>query len=210
MSNFTIRALTTDDLPGITSIHIKAFPGRAFTDLGSEAIYRYYDWQLQGPYESVCEGIFQDGSLLGYCFSGVFRNSLAGFLKKNGGFLILRVITHPWLVFSSFFRGRIALAVNHLRRVPSASLPKAVSRVQSFGILVIAVNPDWQGWGLGKKLMHQAEERARNQGFSRMRLTVDPKNIQAITFYKKLEWEKKLTPDGFWRGSMFKTLKKIT
>jgi ribosomal protein S18 acetylase RimI-like enzyme len=206
MSELKIRALRVDDLPAVASVHLMAFSGRALSELGHEVVRRYYDWQLRGPHESVCLGVFQAEDLTGFCFGGVFHGALTGFLRKNRSFLVWRVLSHPWLISSSFFRERMALAINVLRRTSAASVHPVVSNMRSFGILAVAVNPDHQGLGLGKKLMQASEKVALERSFSRMHLTVEPENIQAVTFYESLGWQKAESSDVAWHGSMFKNL----
>jgi ribosomal protein S18 acetylase RimI-like enzyme len=79
------------------------------------------------------------------------------------------------------------------------------SRVQSFGILSIAVDPRRQGIGAGKSLIAYCEASAFQRGFEQMHLTVEPENRQAIAFYERLGWEKALE-SGVWKGRMIKRL----
>ena len=205
MKNITIRALNKNDLSCVANIHIKAFSDRALTELGREAVRRYYEWQLLGPHEAIALGIFQGEDLAGYCFGGVFRGALSGFLQKNKGFLVWQILTHPWLIAAPFFRERMHLALNGLRRSPPSVVLQAITNSKSFGILAIAIDPQFQGIGLGKHLMAEAEQIAINRGFSRLYLTVDINNIQAISFYEDLNWQRS-APGGVWHGSMVKDL----
>ena len=76
---------------------------------------------------------------------------------------------------------------------------------KSFGILATAVDPRYQGFSIGKALMHKAEATAVQQGFQRMHLTVNPSNPQAVGFYESLTW-KKPSLDENWNGRMVKEL----
>ena len=114
------QPLILSDLPEVTDVHLAAFPDSALTHLGREAVRRYYEWQIVGPHDALNIGAFDDERLIGFCFGGVFRGALGGFLEKNRTFLILRVLTHPWLLFNSLFRERASFAVQRLfkRRAP--------------------------------------------------------------------------------------------
>jgi ribosomal protein S18 acetylase RimI-like enzyme len=209
MSEIVVRELAKNDLDAVSDVHIRAFEGRALAALGHEAVRRYYHSQLTGPHDAIYLGAFQADNLLGFCFAGVFRGSLSLFLRNHKWFLAWRVFTHPWLIFSSFFRERIILALRVLKFVrakAAASQQLAPSRVKSFGILAIAVDPGCQGAGVGKQLMQISEQIARQRGFTQMHLTVDVKNVGAIRFYEGLAWQKVVASDGIWHGSMSKKM----
>jgi ribosomal protein S18 acetylase RimI-like enzyme len=210
MENITIRTLIEKDLDSVVNIHLNAFTDRALAGLGREAVRRYYEWQLQGPHDAIALGICQGEKFAGFCFAGVFHGSLSGFLQKNKWFLTWRVITHPWLIVAPFFRERISLAWNVMRRHPNLVISQQVTQsTKSFGILAIAVDPQIQSAGLGKRLMAETEKIAIERGFSRLHLTVDINNTQAIVFYQNLGWQKLLPSDGKWHGSMIKQLESV-
>lgn len=208
-----VRRLEIADLGYVASVHMKAFPSSALTKLGEEAVRRYYAWQLTGPHESICLGAFLDDKLVGYCFAGVFRGALSGFLRMNRGYLIYRVLTQPWLMLNPLFRGRLAQARKLLIRPmtkaspPSPAIDHQEPRVgnSSFGVLSIAVSPNTRERGVGRLLMLEAERYAIQRGFGRMALTVDPKNTTAIGFYNRLGWHKDPTSPPE-HGGMYKLL----
>lgn len=206
MTPAVLRALRVQDLQEVTRIHLAAFPKSALGQLGKESLARYYQWQLQGPHDAVAYGIYQGELLAGFCFGGVFRGALSGFLRKNRNFLIGRVLTHPWLVTTPIFRERLNLAWSVLMRRPTPVVSPTVFPQKSFGILSIAVDPQMQGTGYGKHLMLEIERTAMMRGFADMHLTVSVDNGQAIAFYEKLGWQKLLASDGIWHGSMTKHL----
>jgi ribosomal protein S18 acetylase RimI-like enzyme len=217
VNNFTrektlvIRPIIESDLNAVVRIHTLAFSDRALIKLGAEAIRRYYLWQLNGPHASLCIGVFDDSNKMrGFCFGGVFRGALSGFIQKNRSFLVWRVLTHPWLAANPLFLERLKLARNILirRRAPAGS--HSVPRKKSFGILSIAVDPHMQGAGYGRQLMAEAERIAIERGFVDMHLTVAIDNFQAITFYEKLGWQKLLAFDGIWHGTMGKHLESVS
>lgn len=202
-----IRGLTTEDLQAVSTIHCKAFPESALTNAGVEVTQRYYQWQLLGPHDVVALAAIRGTELLGFCFGGVFRGAMSGFLHKNRVFLTIRILTHPWLVLNPLFRERIGLVMRILqpRKARTVSGSESAADHKSFAILSIAVDPKQQGLGIGKLLMTKVETIARQQGFQQMRLTVHPTNHQAVEFYQRLGWEKNLMSD-IWGGSMDKSL----
>lgn len=62
-------------------------------------------------------------------------------------------------------------------------------RNQHSGYLVLGVRQAYGGRGLGRRLMELVEERARQQGFHRLELTVMTHNPRAVSLYRKLGFE---------------------
>jgi ribosomal protein S18 acetylase RimI-like enzyme len=209
-----VRALEMGDVPAVSTIHRAAFPESALSRLGAGVVRRQYEWLLLGPHEVVALGAFDGDQLVGFCFGGVFKGAMSGFLQKNRVFLAWSVITHPWLATDPAFRGRLGEGVRILaryvrrRRRRSEGLPARqvrASEARSFGILSIAVDPRRQGTGAGKVLMRRSEEIAIERGFRTMDLTVHPENEQAVRFYERRGWERRVR-DGGWDGVMTKRL----
>lgn len=209
MSSILIRNVSESDLLEITSIHMSAFPESALTKLGKEAVRRYYHWQLHGPHDCYAIAAYDVDQMLGFCFGGVFRGALVGFLQKNKQFLFWRVLLRPWLLFNEIFRDRLKTAFRSLRIFPrkkkviKTSIPS--NPVKSFSILSIAVDPSIQTKGVGKMLMQTAELEAIHRGYDHMHLTVHPSNTNAVQFYLRVGWIKK--EEDPWSGGMFKILK---
>jgi len=203
-----IRTLEAKDLREVAMVHMLAFPDSALTMLGTEAVRRYYEWQLVGPHEVVALSARVNSELVGFCFGGIFRGAMSGFVRKNRMFLIGHVLAHPYLVRNPIFRDRLAAGARVLKSQakPQASAPPPPSQnLNHFGILAIAVHPQRQGLGIGKVLMAEAEDVARRQGFQEMDLTVNPGNRQAVEFYERLNWIR-FSKDSVWKGQMKKSL----
>ena len=207
----SIRTLSIEDLPEVAQIHIAAFPDSALTALGDRTLRRYYHWLLTGPHDAFMIGIWDKDSLEGFSFGGVFRGALTGFIKKNKWYLIRQVLFRPWIVFK--FQEAIDMSLMILRfrpfQKPKKNIitkPALVKPIPSFGILAIAVHPDHQGKGLGKKMLNKSEKMAIEYKFKRMNLTVHTKNEQAIGFYENLGWQKQAEPNSLWQGKMEKRL----
>jgi ribosomal protein S18 acetylase RimI-like enzyme len=206
-----IRNLLLSDLANIAKVHCRAFPDSALTKLGLEPVRRYYEWQLTGPHDAVNIGIFDNTTLIGFCFSGVFRGAMGGFLEKNRSFLIRQVATHPWLLLNPLFRERVAFAFKRVfqRKKTSTQQPRIETTSQkpapSFGILSIAVSPEHQGSGAARLMMEYVEQVAIERGFTSMGLTVHPSNTRAVRFYEKIGWQKDQV-SGLWSGRMSKNL----
>ena len=210
---FLIRELLPAHLNAISDVHLAAFPDSALTKLGKEIVRRYYEWQMIGPHKAVNIGAFDGEQLVGFCFGGVFRGALGGFLERNRRYLIRQTLTHPWLLFNPLFRERASFASQRIFRRFSLRKPATVSAVSSpraetvpsFGILSIAVAPQYQGSGAARLLMEYSEAAAVGRGFKRMHLTVHPSNARAVHFYEKMGWQREEQGE-VWSGSMSKPL----
>jgi ribosomal protein S18 acetylase RimI-like enzyme len=60
----------------------------------------------------------------------------------------------------------------------------------SLYVAQVAVDPDFQGHGIGRKLMKQAEEMALKKGFNAVALHVRKDNEKAIGLYKSMGYKK--------------------
>lgn len=204
-----IRFLTEIDLFEVSQIHRLAFPDSALTKLGNEIVARYYSWLLMGPHRALCIGGFLGGKLAGFCFAGVFQEAETGFLKKNLAYLLCHLIRNPRLLTLKIIRNRLLYGLrsfHHLLRKKIKRTQKLIPVIEKYGILSIAVNPQYHGRGIGARLMKEAEINASQRKFKSIRLTVHPENINALLFYEKLGWQKVIAPDGIWRGYMIKEL----
>src|SRR5690606_9513195 len=206
-----LRELTVNDLSEIAAVHIAAFPTSALTKLGRGVVERYYIWQLTGPHQVSAVGACVQDRLVGFYIGGTFNGAMEGFLRENRRALALAVLRRPWLLLTNpIFRQRLLMAFKILtkklrrrfkRRKP-ASTPR---RVPSFGVLAIAVDPAYQGPGIGQALMTEADRVARARGFARMELGVHVDNHQAIRFYEQSGWMR-ISQNGEWKGPMEKYL----
>jgi ribosomal protein S18 acetylase RimI-like enzyme len=200
-----IRHLAVSDLQAIAEVHCDAFPDGGLTSLGAEAVRRYYLWQLTGPHEALALGAFRDARLGGFCFGGLFRGAMTGYLRRNRLYLAARMLTHPWLLTSPLVRDRVRQARRLLRSAPpGAPSGGAGAGERSFGILSIAVHPAFRKHGLGRQLMLEMERHALERGFTRMNLSVEPANAGAVAFYERLGWVR--VPVDRWDGTMIRSL----
>lgn len=203
-----VRPVRPDDLSGVARIHLQAFPDSALTVLGAEAVTRYYHWQLTGPHDALALCIAEHGAVTAFCFGGIFRGALRGFLEKNRGYLFWCVARRPWIIFNPIIRRQIATAFRSLStsKTPgSAEGGKAVPQRSSFGVLAIAVSPATAGKGQAQTLMKCLEDTARQRHFSKMHLTVSPNNTRAVRFYERLGWTR-IPEHEVWKGFMWKDL----
>lgn len=202
-----IRAIDARDLPVIAEIHMLAFPNAAMTALGKEAVRRYYQWQIEGPHDLHATIALVDGKTAGFSFAGHFRGHLIGYLRRNRGYLLLNTLRRPWLLANPLFIDRLKYGLRTFRRKFGKPVPRRdLTEPRRFGILSVAVNPAFQGCGVGGALMQDAEQEARRLGVATMSLTVHPENEQAVRFYEHQTWYRMFDGNGRWIGHMQKDL----
>ena len=75
----------------------------------------------------------------------------------------------------------------------------------------VAVDPECQGSGLGRRLMAFAEDRARRDGLPRLELYTNVKMTETIPFYAGLGFEEteRRIEDGFRRVYMEKRMSQV-
>lgn len=212
LHRIAIQPITLDDLGLVADVHLAAFPNAALSKLGRETVRRYYLWCLSLPHDSVGIGVFIDGRIVGYCIAGVFRGSDAIFLRRNKGYIIWYLVTHPWLFVDNSVKKRIINIFQMVRQcffrvVNNKEISTTVGK-DMFGILAIAVEPLYQRSGIGNLLLGDIEKLALERGFSSMRLSVHLDNEKAISFYEKHDWKKILGLDGKWQGYMTKEIQR--
>jgi ribosomal protein S18 acetylase RimI-like enzyme len=206
IEEFEIRELSDKDLGSVADIHCLGFKDSALTKLGKGAVRRYYHWQLYGPHDVFAIGAFRGNSLVGFCFSGLFRGALSGFIKKNRMYLTGQVILRPWVLFDNNVRNQLSIGVKIGKSKARPPKKDNVSKKISFGILALVVHPGMQNKGVGWMLMTAVEQEARLRNYPEMHLTVSVHNHKAIRFYENMGWNKSMPNPGNWRGRMEKLL----
>ena len=205
-----LKHLEVEDLPLIARVHIDSFPDSALTKLGPEVVELYYLWQLTGPHKKVwATGAFVADECVGFSFSGIFNGSTSGFIHKYKASLIKAVLSRPQLVFNLLFLKRLSEGVRLMTRFSRKKPPSNAAESSStlnYGILSIAVAPQFQKLRIGRLLMLDAEDEALKYGCREICLTVHPGNIKAVQFYESQNWQR-FAPSNLWNGAMIKSLR---
>ena len=173
-----LRLAKRDDLKIIVDIHTKAFPGFFLTKLGPRFLYKYYNLILN--YEKkiflVAE---EDGYPIGF---------VAGFLRPSNFYTyvrqhktILSIILIPIIFRNPFLIPRI---ISNFRSTNKVVQKKSLIKCE---LASIAVNPDYAGQGLGKKLVKAFIEISQKQNVDAICLTTDVNNNEVVNnFYQSL------------------------
>lgn len=189
---FPVQTLDGTDVAAMAALHGRVFPDSVLTRLGPEALRRYYRWQVDGPHQVEAFGVFDRGRLLGLVVGGRFQGSMIGFVKREAPHLAARVVRHPSLLVEARGQRAVRSGLRLLARPVRRTRVERPERVppSSFGVLLVAVDPDAQRSGLGRSLLEEAERRAAAAGMERLHLTLDPTNWGAMAFYTGLGWRR--------------------
>ena len=176
-----VRRATVDDLPGIVTIHQKAFSHFFLTRLGSEFLHNYYGLVLT----------YRAGIILVTEGPGALEGFACGFVDPAG-------------FYQSMWRARWTFAlpvVSALARHPSlaAKVLNGVHRIQtpvsewpagSCELSSIAVSPGAGGNGVGKVLIKEFLRQARQLSAHCVYLTTDADGNDAVNaFYRDVGFQ---------------------
>jgi len=183
------------DLTRIAVCHCAAFPGSLSSALGIDYVSAMLRWYLSG--ENVFLFFVEDnGKCVGYCGGMVktvwgigsassmaqysFNAAVIGFLKK------------PWLLFHPEMIAKFSFIVKNIinrffRKKKLQGEPEVIFEPYT-GLVVIGVDPAFQGKGYGSVLLQQFEKMTQQRGLKKMTLSVRSDNSKAITSYTRNGW----------------------
>ncbi len=206
----------TVDLKRIAQCHIAAFPGSLSSKLGLGYCMKMMSWYLADE-RGILFHIENESNLLGYC-GGIkmvnegMHGSATSITQYTFISILISFLIRPWLIFHPDIRNRVPFVWKNLKLkigLSKASYPNTNKEqkkifVPSLGLVVIGVNPHYQGKGYGTLLLREFEKRAREMGFMKIHLSVKKDNSQAIHSYLKSGWL--VDKVGNEEQSMFKLL----
>ncbi len=200
------------DLPAVAVVHARAFPDSVLTRLGGEVVEAYYRWLLVGPHDSVA-AVASTPAVVGFVAAGHFRGAVGGFVRQNLGMVFWAVMRRPSLLVDPAVRSKISIGAGALVRVSRQAWHRDGDETgvggateRPFGLLAIAVEPDYQGTGAAHALTAEVQKAALAAGATQMRLTVSTDNPRAVSFYEREGWVREVTEGHQWVGGMTKQI----
>ena len=195
-----------EDVPEIAKLHRVAFPGYFLTHLGQDFLELFYaEFVTRG--DSYCV-VAADGNQVVGLVAGTANAKLhhRTFYRRN----FIRVVR---IVLTRFFKdahvrreiGKRAIHIQiALEALLSRNKQKGSSQTDASGkstvpsrLLSIAVHPDYRGQNIASELTSHFLRLLRNDGVSRVGLSVRSDNMSAIRFYEKDGWVvERVTPDS--------------
>lgn len=186
------------DLVAIAKCHQKTFPDALTSKMGVHYLSRIFSWYLSTD-KAFLFFLKENDQVVGYAggmlVDGTLAHGSASSLTQHTfNDAIKALLIRPWLLLHRDFVSRYALfarnIVTRLRNkfrkteVRSAVAPKE----PHVGLVVIGVDPIFQGKGYGTMLLQEFERKTVQGEFHKMTLTVNTNNIQAIRSYSRNGW----------------------
>lgn len=192
------------DLLAIAACHMKAFPESITSLLGKSVVADMFKWYLSAPNKFLV-WVEENGKCIGYCGGVVLDGtdaygSASGMTQFGMQAGMKRLLLKPWLLFHPEIRKRYPFMLTNIKRKvkrlfssTTATTVKPIERTVApselkSGLVVIGVDPNYQGKGLGSLLQHDFEQRSKQLGAIKMELSVRQNNQQAITSYERNGW----------------------
>lgn len=196
-----IKRASKEDLMSIARCHQKAFPRALSSAMGTRYLRKMLDWYLQDE-RAFLFFIEEEGHCAGYCgglkVSGTSQvGSASSMIQHSFNQALITFVSRPWLLLHPEFIRKYRLAArNVLKRVQkvfrkSLDSPRVESKLlpaPHAGLIVIGVDPMFEGMGYGSKLLNEFETISQGFGFSRLSLTVKTENLKAIKVYARNGW----------------------
>jgi ribosomal protein S18 acetylase RimI-like enzyme len=154
---------------------------------------------MKGNAPTIRKARLADGAGMQSCVKAAYHHYIPRIGRPPGPMLDdYSEVVQQYLAFVAEVRGQIAGVLVLIRKDNSVLLDN------------VAVDPDHQGRGLGRRLIEFAESEARNQGFAQLDLYTHERMTENIEMYKRLgyvEIERRIEK-GYRRVYMRKSLSK--
>lgn len=198
------------DLALISKCHIRAFPTSLASALGPKFVEVMLSWYLSSNRVFIFHLENRDGHCLGYCGGIISDGSLgtgsdSGMAQHTFNAAIVAFLTHPWVLFHKEVRNKLPIIFRNIKMKLGISKKnhfsdqqiKFMSTQPSVGLVVIGVDPLYQGKGYGSVILKEFERVAVEKfGISKLNLSVKADNTTAIRAYEKNGWQKGKEKDG--------------
>lgn len=195
-----IRKAKIKDLTRIAECHQRAFPKSLSSAMGITYLKKMLEWYLTDP-RAFLFYVNENDSCLGYCgglkYSGDNQvGSASSMIQYSFNAAIKSILFRPWLLVHPEFISKDKLALRNVwRRISSNRkplIPNSIAPPSSVafhaGLIMIGVDPAYQGKGFGTTLLQEFENRSKEMGFHKLVLTVKSENTKAIKSYLRNGW----------------------
>lgn len=179
--------------------HMAAFPKTLSTAMGQNYVEKMLEWYLVDDRAFIFY-LEESGKCIGYCgglkVEGLSRvGSASSMIQYSYNEAVKALLSRPWLFLHREFvlKYRLVLknVINRISKKFRFGTTKSVTRRHTdphTGLIVIGVDPAFQGKGYGSLLLKEFEKISSALGHEQMMLTVRTDNVQAIRSYSKNGW----------------------
>jgi len=190
-----IITASTQNLSSIARCHRAAFPASLSSALGHDYVEKMLGWYLSSE-NTFLFCVNEGDQCVGYC-GGMVKTiwgvgSASSMAQFSFNAAVKSFLLRPWLVFHKEIRAKFPFIVRNLvnRFIrKKKNLGDATIVFEPYvGLVVIGVDPAYQGKGYGSLMLQEFEKIAKQRGLKKMILSVRSDNAQAINSYLKNGW----------------------
>lgn len=194
-----LRFASKQDLRMIAQCHRKAFPSALSSAMGIAYVTKMLEWYIASGH-SFLFFIESGGKCLGYCGAIVNDGSLAhgsasSMTQFSFNAAVKAIFLRPWLLVHPEFLKKYSLVVRNIYYRLTPGIEKklveqkaATNAIKKIGLVVIGVDPDQRGMGLGSQLLNEFDRESARRNIYDLELTVKSDNFAAIKTYYKNGW----------------------
>jgi GNAT superfamily N-acetyltransferase len=188
------------DLGRLACCHKKAFPGSLSSHLGKRFIKKMLSWYIIND-RGILFHVEDNNKVIGYCGGIIIKRpglpgAATSITQHSFKTFISAFLVRPWLIFHpenlkriSFIRRNLMYKLGLNKIVNNKTVNKNPIKFKtSWGLVVIGVDPTYQGKGVGSLLLQEFEQLAKSDGVKKITLSVKPENLKAIKSYTKNGW----------------------
>jgi GNAT superfamily N-acetyltransferase len=187
------------DLNKLADCHKRAFPQSLSSQLGGLFIKKMLSWYIFSE-RGILFHLIENNEIIGYCGGIIIKKSgLPGAATSITQYcfktFILSFFMRPWLVFHSenikrysFIKRNLLYKLGLKKLIIKNTQVPVIPFYPSWGLVVIGVDPKYQGKGAGSILLQEFEKLAKKDGVQKISLSVKSINTQAIRAYTKNGW----------------------
>jgi len=180
MTEFTIHKFKESDISRVADIHKSSLPNDFLPSLGTDFLMNIF-------YPAILS------SQNAETFIAFYEESVVGFIvvSLNSSSLLRGIVLYQFLPFIYLLVKSAFSSYNQFKMVFEVFLSGfQYSGDKYFGeIYIIAVDKIYQGRGVGKMLVHHAEEFLISQHFPGMKIKTLKANQHWISFFQKKGWK---------------------
>jgi ribosomal protein S18 acetylase RimI-like enzyme len=201
---FVAQTTSESELLALAKCHRAAFPNSLASALGRRYCAQMLSWYLSSNKTFLFHIEDDSGKCAGYCGGMISDGTLgtgsaSGMAQYSFYPALWAFITHPWVIFHAEVRNKwpllrknLAMRLGLRKKVHfNQEQKKQLAKDPQAGLVVIGVDPAYQGKGCGSILLKEFERRSlEDYGMKKLQLTVRTDNTQAILAYERNGWLK--------------------
>jgi ribosomal protein S18 acetylase RimI-like enzyme len=195
-----IKLAEMSDIFEISKCQQKAFPNSLSSKLGIKFIQKMLSWYIADERGILFFIQDENNVVLGYCGGIITKNesetgAATSITQYGFNVFLWSILRKPWLIFHKELLAKTPFLLRNILVKLGFSKIKKIGKVNDqkfrsrWGLVVIGVNPDFRGGGIGTKLLLEFERLASLDKVCEITLSVKRTNKNAIAVYKKNNWK---------------------